>query len=523
MSAATGPGLADPSDLPLLSVVVPVYDVEQYLSECLDSVLGQSYARLEVIVVDDGSTDASAEVARRYAARDSRVQVVTQPNGGLGAARNTGARHATGRYLAFADSDDTVPPGAYQRLVRSLLETGSDLAVGAMEELVDGRYRIPTWLAPLHRRQQPGVRLDDAPDILHNAFAWDKVFSRAFWVDSGVEFPEGVFYEDHVPMTRAYLAARAIDVLPDVVYRWRTRTDGSSITQRKHELRNLVDALAAKREVDALIAHGASAATRRHWHTFMFDDLRPYVRHVPQATDEYWTTLRDGVRELLAQAGPVDLGDVAARVRLMVWLVAEDRRADVTTLLARLADGAARPSLVRVGETDTLWVDGLSAGAGVPPELFILARSDRQLRARLVEVRTPDPATVRLRCRLQLIGVCDRETTPAVSVRLRDQRGAADISVATTVEDESAGDAAGPAPGAPPPWRVSADLPLDLAPGVWTVDLVVTFGDVTVEGPFTGVTRPAEAALAAAPAGPGGLRANWHHGAGLRLGGADRG
>ena len=109
---------------PLVSVVVPVYDVEAYLPEALDSVLAQSHRALEVVVVDDGSTDGSGALADDYAGRDPRVRVVHTPNRGLGAARNVGVRHATGEILAFADSDDVVPVDAYRILLRQLSATG---------------------------------------------------------------------------------------------------------------------------------------------------------------------------------------------------------------------------------------------------------------------------------------------------------------------------------------------------------------------------------------------------------------
>src|SRR5512139_3799743 len=94
---------------PEISVVVPFYNVEAYLAECLDSLVDQTFDDFEVLLVDDGSPDGSRAIAERYAAADPRLRVVTRPNGGLGAARNTGIREARGRYLTFVDSDDVVP------------------------------------------------------------------------------------------------------------------------------------------------------------------------------------------------------------------------------------------------------------------------------------------------------------------------------------------------------------------------------------------------------------------------------
>lgn len=115
---------------PLLSVVVPIYNTERYLKECLDSLSSQTFGDFECIMIDDGSTDASPDIARTHASRDRRFRLVRQDNRGLGAARNTGLRHldSNGRYLAFVDSDDVVPPDAYRYMITTLEATGSQLA-----------------------------------------------------------------------------------------------------------------------------------------------------------------------------------------------------------------------------------------------------------------------------------------------------------------------------------------------------------------------------------------------------------
>ena len=120
---------------PLVSVVVPAYNVAAYLADCLQSILTQRDVHLEVVVVDDGSTDDTGAIADRVAARDSRVRVIHQANAGLGAARNEGVRYCAGGYLAFADSDDLVVDGAYAAMVGSLERTGSEIAIGAVERL----------------------------------------------------------------------------------------------------------------------------------------------------------------------------------------------------------------------------------------------------------------------------------------------------------------------------------------------------------------------------------------------------
>ncbi|HEX5427715.1 MAG TPA: glycosyltransferase family 2 protein, partial [Pedococcus sp.] len=134
-----------------ISVVVPCYMVEEYLAGSLTSIVSQTYPHLEIIVVIDGSPDRSAEIARGFARWDRRIRVVEQPNGGLGNARNTGIALATGDFIAFADSDDSVPSRAYATMVQTLAETGSDFAVGNLRRRQENRSWVPKWAQDVHR------------------------------------------------------------------------------------------------------------------------------------------------------------------------------------------------------------------------------------------------------------------------------------------------------------------------------------------------------------------------------------
>src|SRR5213593_356755 len=113
-----------------VSIVVPVYQVEDYLDECLDSIAQQTFSDLEVVMVDDGSTDGSSAIAAARAEKDDRFRVVRQDNGGLGSARNTGAANSSGEFLMFVDSDDVITPDAIAQLLGALDESGSDFATG---------------------------------------------------------------------------------------------------------------------------------------------------------------------------------------------------------------------------------------------------------------------------------------------------------------------------------------------------------------------------------------------------------
>ena len=166
---------------PTLSVVVPMFDVEPYISSCLESLLDQQIADIVIIVVDDGSTDASRVIAERWAHKDSRIRVLEQPHAGLSAARNVGARAAQGKYLAFCDSDDVVPATGYASLVRSLEATGSDIASGDVRRLNSSGVRPHAEYQDVfaHDRRRTHIRRHTA--LVRDRMVWNKVFRRSFW------------------------------------------------------------------------------------------------------------------------------------------------------------------------------------------------------------------------------------------------------------------------------------------------------------------------------------------------------
>ncbi|MFC6287945.1 glycosyltransferase family 2 protein [Nocardioides sp. GCM10027113] len=323
---------------PLLSVVVPAYQVRDYLADCLASILDQSWRHLEVVVVDDGSTDGTGDIADEIAARDPRVTVVHQANAGLGAARNAGVRHATGEYLTFADSDDLLVPGAYAAMVGSLQRSGSDIAIGAVERLRGEERFMTPLMKENHRAGGEAVRLEERPLLLADVFAWNKVYRRRFWDEAKLEFPAGVRYEDQPALTRALVAAGTLDVLTEPVYLWRVREDGSSISQQRSDPRDLADRLLTKRWSTETVLAGCSGATRHVWFARVLPiDMWEYFRAVPGCADDYWAMLRDGVRELWNDATvPFEETALPLRQRLMGWLVGRDRRTDLEALLEHL-------------------------------------------------------------------------------------------------------------------------------------------------------------------------------------------
>ncbi|HEY0948774.1 glycosyltransferase family 2 protein [Nocardioides sp.] len=359
---------------PLVSVVVPVFDVAGYLPEALDSILGQSHRNLEVVVVDDGSTDDSGRIADGYADRDPRVRVVHTDNHGLGAARNEGIRHATGELLTFADSDDVVPPGAYAALVRQLGRTGADFVTGSVARWEGDRLEELPWMRRLHRPRAAYV-IEQHPEILGDVFAWNKLFRRSFWDEAELAWPEGIRYEDQPATTRAYVAARRFGVVPDVVYHWRIRHDGTSITQQRSSVADLRDRWTTKRMSLATVrGFDSDQVTRVFVDRVLAGDMPRYFTVIPGCSDEWWDLLVAGVREFWGERTLAGSGLPPVH-RLAGWLVGQDRRADAELVMRYAAERGGPVPRVPAAQGLRIDVPGLDP-ATVDPAALALRDSE---------------------------------------------------------------------------------------------------------------------------------------------------
>lgn len=369
---------------PILSVVMPIYNVEQWVGAALDSILTQSLQALEVIVVDDGSPDGSAEVVRRIARHDPRVRIVTKENGGLGAARNTGLEHIRGDYVAFADSDDIILPGSYEAMVDLLEQTGSDFVTAAFERGEQGRATRPNWVKKLTRVTRTGLTIEDEPLALLDITSWNKVFRTSFVDEHELLFSEGVRYEDQVPITRAYLDA-TFDILDRCVYLWRTRDDGTSITQQKATLHDLADRILSQDRCAELV-QDAPTEVRNTWFVKLLDyDFPNYVEAAIGADNAEYA---DAVRERLAVLRDEIPSEIWARVqfrnRVVSWALSHDDFDLVDDLrgwFQRFQSG--RPIGVVDGRPVFVLPEGLDKRGTLPPDTLRVEEVDLLPRVQL--------------------------------------------------------------------------------------------------------------------------------------------
>ncbi len=287
---------------PRISVVVPFYNNADVLGDCLASIAAQTFRDLEVIMVDDGSTDGGAGVARARAAADPRFTLVRVPNGGPGKARNVGVERAAGEFLAFADGDDMLPPHAYETLLHVLESSGSDFVSGAVQRIGTGGVHPSALHERAIKGRKIGTHVTRSPELLYDISVWNKLFRKSFWDAHELHYPEGMVWEDLQLMTRAHVLAKAVDVIGDHIYYWRERAAGEfSITQNRADIQNLRDRVTALLAIDAFLRERAPARTARaHQRKALVNDLWLYVRDLGRVSEEYLAEYFDLVNGYLA-------------------------------------------------------------------------------------------------------------------------------------------------------------------------------------------------------------------------------
>lgn len=252
----------------LVSVIVPVYKVERYLERCVNSLLSQTYRRLQLILVDDGSPDGCGAMCDAFAAKDDRVTVLHTENGGLSAARNRGLEQAQGEYVAFVDSDDFVHPDFIAALLTNVKETGAEIAACGVTLYYNSLIQFDDC-AGQSRQYTPEEALRDIFTMENNVHvvAWNKLYKKALFTDSGVRYPVGKLHEDVATTYKLCAAADRIAFTPLPYYYYVQRKSsimGGAFNPRRFDLLEASDAIA-----DYLNTYPFSLAAEYAYYTFL--------------------------------------------------------------------------------------------------------------------------------------------------------------------------------------------------------------------------------------------------------------
>ncbi len=221
--------------MPKATVIVPVYNVEGYLVKCVDSILAQTEPDFELLLVDDGSTDGSGALCDKLAQKDSRIQVIHQKNQGLGGARNTGIKAATGDWVLLVDSDDWIEPELLEKTLEAGLREEADLVMFGFRSVDEQGNTLQTFVEDVPKDRS--LTIGERPDLLLMApSAWCRLYRRELLVRTGILFPPRVWYEDIRTTPKLLVAASRVVFLSYVGYDYLSRT--GSITKNKNADRN---------------------------------------------------------------------------------------------------------------------------------------------------------------------------------------------------------------------------------------------------------------------------------------------
>lgn len=215
----------------LVSIIIPVYNVENYLSQCLDSILSQPFRDFEVILVDDESNDSSPEICMQYAAGDARIKVIRKKNGGAAAARNTGIKAASGKYILFIDGDDYIEPGSLRKIFDKNEEDGGCDVVflKSLSVFPDGAaepndvYDKNNYYKKSRAEVLSYLSAHDPLPVC----VWGKLIRREFLIENGIFFTEGIICEDVDFCIRLYMHAKTYNYIGEMYYYYRKNRSGS--------------------------------------------------------------------------------------------------------------------------------------------------------------------------------------------------------------------------------------------------------------------------------------------------------
>ena len=222
---------------PLVSVIVPVYNAESTLNACVQSIQGQSYPQLEILLVDDGSCDNSPTLLRTMEKEDPRIHVITQKNAGVSMARNAALSKATGRYVQFVDSDDLLPSAATAQLVKAMEKEETDLVIARYHEVLSGNKQLRGFLKEDALLTLPEFLhiFSKSPNRFYFAALWNKLYRRELITSQGLSFQPAYFWGEDFAFNVQYLnGVRKVAILAEPLYEYSRNMQGLSVTTGIH-------------------------------------------------------------------------------------------------------------------------------------------------------------------------------------------------------------------------------------------------------------------------------------------------
>ncbi|MFP7479754.1 glycosyltransferase [Terribacillus saccharophilus] len=326
----------------MISVIIPAFNVEAYIKDAIESVQNQSHNEVEIIVVDDCSTDRTSEIVNGLARMYSNV-IKCQTTGrlGPGGARNLGIQHSSGEYLFFLDGDDVLPNDALYRLSSKQNETGADIVIGNVikynerEEFDSNLHKKIKWDCT-----DGTTHISKRPDLFFDSTVTNKLYKKKFILDNELSFPESISYEDIIYSLKAHVLAGEVALVDSVVYKWRNRDDAynPSITQSRSGIENFTDRMQILNKCfEFLVERSDFESVQRYWHFKVLTvDFFLYLKEFKHLNSQYQDILYDKIHSYLLRLPNKVLSRIPLKTRLLYQAILADDREELKLLLELL-------------------------------------------------------------------------------------------------------------------------------------------------------------------------------------------
>ena len=221
----------------MVSIIVPVYNVEKYIKKCIDSIINQTYQNLEIILVDDGSPDKCGEICEEYSKKDNRIKVIHKENGGVSDARNAGLEKATGEYIAFIDSDDYIDKNYISTLYNMCITNKAEIAQCSFKRVTDNQIANEKDVENkiVNMSGIEAIKNIFKENYIEYTVAWNKLYKKSLF--DNIKYPKGKLHEDEATTYKLFYEAKIVSVTNEKLYYYYIRQN--SITNTKFSLRRL--------------------------------------------------------------------------------------------------------------------------------------------------------------------------------------------------------------------------------------------------------------------------------------------
>lgn len=290
-----------------VSIIVPVYNVEEYLDECMTSLVNQSLKEIEIICVNDGSTDNSLKILEEYAEKDSRIKIFTIENSGLSQARNFGIKHAKGEYIGFVDSDDYINETMFEKLYISCKQNDLDISMCQIslfdDETGEVNNDLDYYNLKVFRKLDKEVfNSDDTTEFTCNIVVnvYNKLYRKSLLEDNSIIFPPNLIFEDELFFMKSYLLAQRISIVNEFLYYYRLNRKGSiTYLEKENNYVDMVYIYKKEREIFKELNKYEEYKVRLA-NRMLFLILARYTQTHPKFKENYYNVLKEDLMDVFA-------------------------------------------------------------------------------------------------------------------------------------------------------------------------------------------------------------------------------